>query len=855
MSSLSAGGKTAGGRIVVQQRSASTLSDFRFHELLGRGSFGKVYRVTRHADGRAYVMKQINVAEMSEREQRDAVNEVQVMAAMDHANLVRYFDSFIDAGLLNIVMEFCDGGDLQAYLQKLKGRSLPEAQIWHLFIQICQGMAYMHGKRILHRDLKTANLFLSTSPSTMPSTATTNPNDAATKTAVTKPPSLVVKIGDLGVARVLNSSSSFAQTLVGTPYYLSPELCEDKPYNNRSDVWALGCILYELCSQRHPFVANNQGALILKIVRGKYPPLSAETYSPALRHLVKCMLSRSPARRPTVQHVLGLEAVRAWADKLGLGGQIPAPVPPVARHLVPSMPPVSPTQTRATRESTSAGDGKASVKPFRPRRAWCSKPAADADAASADHAKNGNDRLELPGGPRPSASSKVSAVAQARERAAQAQRERSHAVQQRRRQRHQHPRQSNRSVFENRRLPRARQRRGGGGNVRGTRIRGRRGQRVISSSVVGLGPTGTIRVRGNDGGGRGGGGGGNFGASRTVRGPVPGEVPRAADGSEWALGTRERGSMSSETSGAGANASRDPASEVKKPIRARPTIAQLRRAMTKTAERSGVGTGVSSAGSSGAPPGLARLEPNIEQDISTSTSTVEMQADSLDQSLGMKDESDLDFQASDDVDDEYFDAGEYVLYDEDEDEDNHPPSLFVQHVDVLWRVMEGDGERASSRTTSASSTSGEIEPVEGGIIDDATGAVVTESNNDEIANSMSLVAEELVNDMLDREHEISEAYQEKYEDCVSVFGDETAVATMISTIIHDENGTSLDFVRKLLPRRPSIESKMADGTVDDETASNALGLAVKLAALGEEKDQLERNIKSVLGDLEAEEEA
>jgi hypothetical protein len=221
----------------------------------------------------------------------------------------------------------------------------------------------------------------------------------------------------------------------------------------------------------------------------------------------------------------------------------------------------------------------------------------------------------------------------------------------------------------------------------------------------------------------------------------------------------------------------------------------------------------------------------------------------------MKDEYDLDFQASDDVDDEYFDAGEYVLYDEDEDEDNHPPSLFVQHVDVLWRVMEGDGERASSRTTSASSTSGEIEPVECGIIDDATGAVVTESNNDEIANSMSLVAEELVNDMLDREHEISEAYQEKYEDCVSVFGDETAVATMISTIIHDENGTSLDFVRKLLPRRPSIESKMADGTVDDETASNALGLAVKLAALGEEKDQLERNIKSVLGDLEAEEEA
>jgi NIMA (never in mitosis gene a)-related kinase len=271
-------------------------------EMLGRGSFGSVYRAVRRATKRTYVVKQINVQLLSEEEQRDAVKEVRLMASLSHPHVVHYFDSFIDGSLLNIVMGLCDGGDLQNFLQH-RGRSggsktkLSEPLVWHLFVQTCLGMAYMHAKRILHRDLKTANIFLS---------KTDDPSRPH------------VKIGDLGVARVLDSSSSFAQTMVGTPYYLSPELCEDKPYNNKSDVWALGCVLYEMCSLTHPFEANNQGALILKIVRGKYPPLHSNEYSGALRHLVACLLSRSPMRRPTVQQVLDLLAVKSWARKLGL---------------------------------------------------------------------------------------------------------------------------------------------------------------------------------------------------------------------------------------------------------------------------------------------------------------------------------------------------------------------------------------------------------------------------------------------------------------------------------------------------------------------------------------------------------
>jgi NIMA (never in mitosis gene a)-related kinase len=145
---------------------------------------------------------------------------------------------------------------------------LSEEQVWHMFIQTCLGMFHIHDKHILHRDLKSMNLFL-------------DANNC-------------IKIGDLGVAKVMGSMK-FAHTgvcmrtclsrygvytcehhplsclllcifvthaVVGTPYYLSPELCEDQPYNEKSDVWALGCLLYEMCTLKPPFDAKNQGVCV-----------------------------------------------------------------------------------------------------------------------------------------------------------------------------------------------------------------------------------------------------------------------------------------------------------------------------------------------------------------------------------------------------------------------------------------------------------------------------------------------------------------------------------------------------------------------------------------------------------------
>lgn len=114
----------------------------------------------------------------------------------------------------------------------------------HYFVQMLLSLQAIHSHHILHRDLKTQNIML----------------DRTQK---------VVKIGDFGISKVLSSKSK-ANTVVGTPCYISPELCEGKPYDEKSDIWALGCVLYEMASLRKAFDAANLPALVLKIMRGTF---------------------------------------------------------------------------------------------------------------------------------------------------------------------------------------------------------------------------------------------------------------------------------------------------------------------------------------------------------------------------------------------------------------------------------------------------------------------------------------------------------------------------------------------------------------------------------------------------------
>ncbi|KAJ0041774.1 hypothetical protein NL108_006995, partial [Boleophthalmus pectinirostris] len=244
---------------------------------IGEGSFGKAILVKSKEDGHQYVIKEINISGMSSKERQESRKEVAVLANMSHPNIVQYKESFEEGGCLYIVMAYCEGGDLFKRINSQKGVLFSEAQILDWFVQICLALKHIHDRKILHRDIKSQNIFL-------------------TKDGT-------VQLGDFGIARVLNSTVELARTCIGTPYYLSPEICENKPYNNKSDIWALGCVLYEMCTLKHAFEAGNMKNLVLKIIRGSYPPVSVH-YSLELRSLLGQLFKRNPRERPSVSIIL-----------------------------------------------------------------------------------------------------------------------------------------------------------------------------------------------------------------------------------------------------------------------------------------------------------------------------------------------------------------------------------------------------------------------------------------------------------------------------------------------------------------------------------------------------------------------
>eukprot|EP00425_Heterocapsa_triquetra_P040341 CAMPEP_0195072640 /NCGR_PEP_ID=MMETSP0448-20130528/16180_1 /TAXON_ID=66468 /ORGANISM="Heterocapsa triquestra, Strain CCMP 448" /LENGTH=206 /DNA_ID=CAMNT_0040104657 /DNA_START=25 /DNA_END=642 /DNA_ORIENTATION=+ len=204
----------------------SSLKDFNYEDIkvIGRGQYGKAHLVRKLGGESREIAKTIDLTCLSAKERETALQEVSLLRRLDHPNIVEYRDNFFMVDTLVIIMQYCEGGDLQTFIkerQKRKDRIL-EKKIMSYFVQVLQALQYIHGERILHRDLKTSNLFLMKSMQ-------------------------VVKLGDFGISRVLEGSIEAAITVVGTPYYMSPEVCENKPYTFKSDVWSLGCVLYELC--------------------------------------------------------------------------------------------------------------------------------------------------------------------------------------------------------------------------------------------------------------------------------------------------------------------------------------------------------------------------------------------------------------------------------------------------------------------------------------------------------------------------------------------------------------------------------------------------------------------------------
>ncbi|QOY40696.1 Protein kinase domain containing protein [Cryptosporidium parvum] len=245
---------------------------------VGSGSYGKAILVKDIYKGRDYVMKIINISKLSSNERKDAINEVKLLSSIRHPYIVCFRESFVEDGFLNIVMEYADGGDLfrKVNAQKQLKKNFLENQVVRWLTQALLGLAHLHNKRILHRDIKSQNIFISYNG---------------------------LKIGDFGIAKVLENTGAFAKTTIGTPYYLSPEICLSKPYSWSSDIWALGCVAYEMCSLKVPFDAPNLKTLVEKITNGIFLPIS-NSYSEGLRRVIMDMLIIDSSQRPTVMELL-----------------------------------------------------------------------------------------------------------------------------------------------------------------------------------------------------------------------------------------------------------------------------------------------------------------------------------------------------------------------------------------------------------------------------------------------------------------------------------------------------------------------------------------------------------------------
>ncbi|GAA6005558.1 uncharacterized protein JCM10292_006697 [Rhodotorula paludigena] len=266
-------------------------------DVIGTGSFGIIRKVVRRVDGQVLARKELNYGRMDERDLKQLTEEVNILEQLGaNDNIVRYYERFVDKpnNMLYILMEYCPGGDLAGVIQRCRktGQILSEEVVWAYLAQITLALGDCHsetdakGQRkrvILHRDIKPENVFL----------------DELNN----------LKLGDFGLSKAMEQAA-MTQTYVGTPYYMSPELINGQPYDVKSDIWALGCLIYELCAGHPPFhEARTQPELAVMIREGKIPDLP-KPYSVRLGQVVKAMLRQNPKSRPNTAQLKALDEVK-----------------------------------------------------------------------------------------------------------------------------------------------------------------------------------------------------------------------------------------------------------------------------------------------------------------------------------------------------------------------------------------------------------------------------------------------------------------------------------------------------------------------------------------------------------------
>ena len=281
-------------------------------------------RVLKGDGGRLHVLKELHNVDVTKRRDEDSLpREVELLTSQKHPFILPVVEMLRDAstGQVGMVTEYCDQGDLYSLLIELRrrGERVPETQVLSWLAQLCLALSHLHGQRILHRDVKTSNIFVT-----------------ADRT---------LRLGDFGLARALQADSEAVVSRVGSPFYMSPEICLNQPYSTSSDIWSLGCVLYETLALYPAFYAESMVLVLDKICSASYKPVPDGACSAEVRELLSEMLQLQPTLRPSAQQVLQHPALR-----------------PVLRQLEPAAPPPQELHQRLAADSEEVEAMRAAVR-------------------------------------------------------------------------------------------------------------------------------------------------------------------------------------------------------------------------------------------------------------------------------------------------------------------------------------------------------------------------------------------------------------------------------------------------------------------------------------------------------------